>query len=143
MSAMTNLLDTTNGTLHPPNGSTLQAGLSLDDTARLGLRFVRVIDLTTGWSYRTTEPQVAGDHRVYFALGFHERRLATVEFGFLDLGEKTAVEQRRTYDAYLAAELGPPADTTIAATRYDFPWGKVTSYYDPRTDAAGIIVRWR
>jgi hypothetical protein len=139
---MTRILDTKDGTLHLPNGSILRPGLSLDDATRLGLPFVRAIDLATGWSYRTTEPRSVDDHRVYFALGFHDRQLATVEFGFVDLSDKAGREQRQEYDSYLASQFGPPANTTVAATRYDFPWGKVTSYYDPRTDAAGMIVRW-
>lgn len=140
---MPGIFDTSQGLLVLPNGVTLESGMSLSEVTGTGISFVRATPDRTGFVWRSIEPFIVGTRRIYFALGFDHDRLTKTEFGFTSPpDEMPAPEKRREHDKFLAAELGPPKHTDMAKTIYEYPWGRISSYYDPRTDNAMIILSW-
>ena len=140
---MSRIFDTIKGLLILPSGITLRSGMSLDEVTQSGISFVRVTPNQSGFVWRSIEPYVVGGRRIFFALGFGSDRLDKVEFGFsLPPGEMSGDEKRREHDKFLAAELGKPNHTDIAKTVYEYSWGRISSYYDPRSDNASIILSW-
>ena len=134
--------DTSHGALIAPNGFRFTQDLALDSVVRAGFMFIREISMRTGWTYKTTSAFTVSGHTVYFALGFKEERLRQIQFAFTDLRDESAPKRRLAHDVFLAAELGPPAMKNEAFTGYDFPWGKITSAFDPRTNGTDITLSW-
>ncbi len=117
--------------------------MALSEVTDLGISFVRATPDRTGFVWRSIEPYVLGKRRISFALGFENDHLAKVEFGFSSPPtEVPAQDKRQEHDIFLAAELGKPNHTDIAKTVYEYPWGRISSYYDPRSDNASMILSW-
>ncbi len=140
---MSRIFDTSNGSLALPSGAILRSRMSLSEVTSLAISFVRSTPDRTGFVWRSIEPFTVDTKRIYFALGFDHDRLTKIEFGFTSPpNEMPALEKRREHDTFLAAELGSPNHSDIAKTVYEYPWGRISSYYDPRTDNAFIILSW-
>lgn len=124
-------------------GKALRGDLSCDDTVAEGFTYERMVDMKTGWVFRTASQDFFGAHAVTPALGFLNDQLKRVSVTFLDdetVPQPPLAERHRDF---LLKELGVPTKTTAAQALYEYPWGQIAAEQDIRSDTAYIIVTWK
>jgi len=124
-------------------GKALRGGSSFDDTVAEGFAYERVVDMKTGWVFRTSSRDLLGTHAVTPALGFLNDQLKRVSVTFLD--DETGLQRplAERHRDFLLQELGVPSKTTAAQTLYEYPWGQIAAEQDIRSDTSYIIVTWK
>ncbi|WKB35762.1 hypothetical protein QS257_20720 [Terrilactibacillus sp. S3-3] len=50
--------------------------------------------------------------------------------------------KRKSHDEWLIKQLGQPHEKELSCIKYNFLWGEVLSYYDPRSGDTGIVINY-
>ena len=121
---------------------TFSAGMRLEELLESGVVIDRVLDMKTGWVFRTTGPYDIADRKVYVSLEFLRNSLKRVGFSFCD-GPPLKPEARfPEHTEFLERELGQPDRRTSEDVIYDFAWGTISSGLDLRGSSAQVLCAW-
>jgi len=81
-------------------------------------------------------------YRADLVIYFKKEKIESADFGLIEVGEdlpkwdqKTEEHKKSYYDDLLEKTLGIPP--------YNYSWGKVESYYDPKGCTSGILVSYQ
>lgn len=50
--------------------------------------------------------------------------------------------KRKSHDEWLINQLGKPHERKLSGIKYNYTWGEVLSYYDPRGGDIGIAINY-
>lgn len=56
------------------------------------------------------------------------------------IDDSILTELREKKRRFLEKNLGSPTKTNLSGVQYDYNWGKIQTYYDPRSCQTGIII---
>jgi hypothetical protein len=127
-------------------GTGLRVGPSYSEAQFLSsplARMSKALSQTQPWSGYRTARQRIHDRTFRVTLYFHTGKLAAVELFEVgaeskafwnDWSSREEEERKASHDAWLQILLGAPP--------YEYPWGKVTSEFDPRGGYSSIVVRF-
>lgn len=139
---MSGLFDITNGAVSLDSKLTFLTGMTLQDVELQGVKFVREIDMKTGWVFRTAGPYAISGQDAYLSLGFENDKLQRIAFSFASEEGDDPRRLHEKHDRLLSRELGRPSEKDERNTIYRYPWGEITSEIDPRGGSCQILVRW-
>lgn len=139
---MSDIFNTANGTFNLDTKLTFLAGMTLGDVKQKGVKFVREFDMKTGWVFCTAGPYDVSGHGIYLSLGFEGDKLQRVGLSFISKIGDDVKDLREKHDRFLLQELGKPSEKNDYRTLYRFPWGEITSEFDPRGGSSQILIRW-
>ncbi|RUL78250.1 hypothetical protein [Dyella choica] len=121
---------------------TFLAGMTLQDVVSNGVTFNREIDMKTGWVFHMAGPYEIAGHAAHLSLGFEHDKLKTVAFSFADEAGSDLQALRGKHEAFLLKALGQPSEKKPQQAIYRYPWGEITSEFDPRGGSCQILIRW-
>lgn len=106
-------------------------------------RVAKALNRTQPWSGYRTSRQRIGYKTFRITLHFCGGKLSSIELFEVgaeskafwnDWSEREEAERKASHDAWLASMLGEPP--------YEYPWGKISSEYDPQGGYSCIVVRF-
>lgn len=158
------MIDPATGELAVDGGSlVLGPALTLAGFRARPLGLQAELDVQNGaWESFSVPKCTIGRVECFIRLQFEGQRLKWFSFGILDenaepYSEDAAVEHATFHDEWLAKVLGKPSHVLVSGKPgsytsrsasvpmvvvYSFPWGEVSSSYDPRSASANITVRY-
>lgn len=140
---MPDIFDIARGEIHLSEYMILKRGLQFDSIAKVGFEVEREHSTGTDWNYKSSSGQLMASHNVVLTLGLHAQRLESISLAFMDDSKMSDKELLAVHSAFLRKELGAPARKIPAGVIYDYPWGTISSEYDPRGGSVSISVRWK
>lgn len=142
---MTKSFNTLNGSIHLEDGKVIDATSTLSSLSKEGFSFVRVLPLRDGWSLHSTPDLAFAGEKTYFSFRVHGSKASVVSFGFASQRGKDGREQQQAYRKFLNDQLGPPDEQRLGGqiVFYQYPWGRISSEYDPRNGTASMTCAWQ
>jgi hypothetical protein len=129
------MIDKRNGALLLANGVTLGPSLTVPQWQATPLgQASRPLVKNPPWESFRLRATCADGTPCGLVLYFHQGWLQQIQLGHL---VDPAVDERevlRMHDRWLRRMLGEPP--------YAYPWGSVTSSYDPRSDSSSVVVTY-
>lgn len=101
--------------------------------------------------YNFKQPQIIDGLALWIRMVFKKKYISSIELKNADPKLKNSYEnwsddnvelKRKSYDEWLINQLGQPADRKPAGIEYNYTWGNVLSYYDPRGGDTGIKLHY-
>jgi hypothetical protein len=135
---MLQVFDTVTGIVRLGN-VTLYRDMTPQDLSSAGVIIDRVIDMKTGWAFRTTGPYSVLDRKVYVSLEFKADLLKRIGLSFCDKRDASIQTLFAEHTAFLENQLGPPNRRTNTDVIYDFGWGSISSGLDLRGGSSQIL----
>lgn len=108
-----------------------------------------VINTKNGMVYISKSPFELSGSKFWVTIYFEKMRIKKVELSNADEKYKmnyqtmdsTIIEQlREENDNFLLNNLGPSNNDNLSGLEYEYPWGKIMSYFDLKSAEAGIVI---
>jgi len=101
--------------------------------------------------YNFKQPQIIDGLALWIRMVFKKKYISSIELKNADPKLKNSYEnwsddnvelKRKSHDEWLINQLGQPADRKPTGIEYNYTWGNVLSYYDPRGGDTGIKLHY-
>lgn len=101
--------------------------------------------------YNFKNPHIINELSFWIRTVFKKSYISSIELKNADPKLKNSYEnwsedkveiKRKSHDEWLINQLGHPTEINQANIEYNYSWGEVLSYYDPRSGDIGIIINY-
>ncbi|PGT77468.1 hypothetical protein [Bacillus sp. AFS040349] len=101
--------------------------------------------------YNFINPQLIDGLSFWIRIVFKKKCISSIELKNADPKLKNSYDnweddklelKRKSHDEWLINQLGQPTERKRAILKYDFTWGEVLSYYEPRGGDTGIAINY-
>lgn len=96
-------------------------------------------------------PQIINGLSLWVKIVFNKEFLRSIELKNADPTLKNSYEnwsdnnvelKRKSHDEWLMNQLGQPSETKPGGINYNYTWGEILSFYDPRGGDTGILINY-
>lgn len=87
--------------------------------------------------YNFKNPQIIDGLSLWIRVVFKKKIISSIE-----LKDHDPKLKRKSHDEWLVNQLGQPHERKLPCIQYNYVWGEVLSYYDPRGGDIGIAINY-
>lgn len=101
--------------------------------------------------YNFKNPQIIDGLSLWIKVVFKKKIISSIELKNADPKLKNSYDnwsdnkvelKRKSHDEWLINQLGQPHERKLPCIQYNYIWGEVLSYYDPRGGDIGIAINY-
>lgn len=101
--------------------------------------------------YNFKNPQIIDGLPLWLRIVFKKKCISSIELKNADPKLKNSYDnwsedkielKRKSHDEWLINQLGEPTERKLACIKYDYTWGEILSYFDPKGGDTGIAINY-
>ncbi|MEO4013368.1 hypothetical protein [Pseudomonas rossensis] len=140
--SISELQDLKSGCICLDNCISIKQNLSVLALIGQGLKFNDEIDMANGWVLRSSWHHFILGHEVNVTFNSFKDCLKMFGFALANEGGYDVEDLKKKHDDLLKSLLGEPQEKNEVMAAYEFTWGSIISYKDPRGGVCSINVIW-
>lgn len=102
--------------------------------------------------YNFINPQIINELSLWVKIVFIKKTISSIELKNADPSLKNSYDnwsdakvklKRKIHDEWLIKQLGEPHERKLPCIKYNYSWGEILSYSDPRGGDIGISINYK